>query len=181
MTIQSWDEHIKNPAAKTDSATLQETTAFIFGMFTDKHAWKIDFRHLTKVAVNGEHLAMALRCTATRQKWITGWYGALEKAKTALMSEGKDPEDALYGLLAATRAAEKLPISKYLWFFKCIQNNLLICTVIFSTPEDTYPIIGEVYSKLLALKKVPSQGHPLISHFIEPIGWSHDIPHITEP
>lgn len=95
MPIDSWKTHILNPDAPVDATTLQETADCILRLFAIHLAHTVNFIELIDVPVNGEHLAMALRCTSSRKKWITGWYGALSQAKSALAREGKGADGAL--------------------------------------------------------------------------------------
>lgn len=49
--------------------------------------------------VQGEHLATVLRTSFDWRDNVPGWNEALQVARQALLREGVDPEDALYGLV----------------------------------------------------------------------------------
>lgn len=190
MILDSWKTHILDANASTSSETLQETSDCVMGLIANKLAYTINFLELKDIGpgfLNGEHLAMALRCTATRQKWITGWYVALEKVREVLIKEGKDLDDALFGMIdppaPASLTKHSTPLSRlYYWRFTCTEEGTTTnpVVVVFTTDSSVQPAIVKTYQELLRRKKVPLQQFPLLIFSIDPIGWETTIPHLTD-
>jgi hypothetical protein len=188
MILDSWKTHILIANASTNSETLQETSDCVMGLIANKLAYTINFLELRDIKpwlLNGEHLAMALRCTATRQKWITGWYVALDLARAVLIEEDKDPDDALFGMIdppSQSASLTKTSTMLYYWRFTCTEEGTTTnpVVVVFTTNSPVKPAIVKTYQELLRRKKVPLQQFPLLIFSIEPIGWETTIPHLSE-
>jgi len=99
LVCEEWRSLIVQKNAATDTRTLQITARRAFAAIHDGGPSAIDLRLLQQDNVNGEHLAMLLRVISTWKAQLPGWERAVAIAKDALIIEGKDPEDALFGIL----------------------------------------------------------------------------------
>lgn len=87
----------ENQETDVDSLTITaETVLDAIGEFGPAIV-KLD--NLIPDRVQGEHLATVLRTSYSWRSQIYGWNEALEVAKAALINEGIDPADALYGMV----------------------------------------------------------------------------------
>jgi hypothetical protein len=59
----------------------------------------IPTKDLSGLQIHGEHLATLLRATYVWRNEISGWNEALDVARQALVDQGIDPDDALYGMV----------------------------------------------------------------------------------
>ncbi|MBR8414753.1 hypothetical protein [Burkholderia cenocepacia] len=96
---QKWQRLVFDPSASVDVDDLSETVASVYEAIDTFGPSVISFEHVEAAAVQGEHLAVALRATSPWRDEIAGWRAALQSARVALENSGVPPEDALYGLL----------------------------------------------------------------------------------
>lgn len=99
LVCEEWRKLIIKKDAATDTVTLQLTADRAFSAIHLGGPASIDLLLLQDGEVNGEHLAMLLRCIAVWHNEMPGWDRAIAIAKSALTIEGKDAEDALFGIL----------------------------------------------------------------------------------
>lgn len=96
---QKWQRLVFDPNASVDVDDLSETVGSVYEAIDTFGPSVISFEHVDAAAVQGEHLAAALRATSPWRNEIAGWHAALEAARVALGNSGVPPEDALYGLI----------------------------------------------------------------------------------
>lgn len=99
LVHEPWRKLVSDKYAPTDAASLQKTADNAFAAIRASGPSAIDLALLEEGEVSGEHLAMLLRCISSWERSLPGWARAIEIAKRALVAEGKDAEDALYGML----------------------------------------------------------------------------------
>lgn len=99
LVTEAWRKFVIDADAATDSLTLQVTADVAFKTIREKGPAGFDLSTLEPGQVNGEHLVMLLRCISSWRTLLPGWDRAIGIAKQALESEGKDPEDVLFGML----------------------------------------------------------------------------------
>jgi hypothetical protein len=80
------------------AAELSQTTTALFRKLMNEGYASLDLSGLSADTVNGMHLAVILRATATKQREVKGWGEALDIAKPALIAQGVSWTDALAGL-----------------------------------------------------------------------------------
>jgi hypothetical protein len=96
---EAWRTYVMDPTAPTNAEALQITADTALNTILEKGADGIDLFSLDEGQVSGEHLVMLLRCISPWEQELPGWTRALGLAKDALIYEGKDPEDALFGMI----------------------------------------------------------------------------------
>jgi hypothetical protein len=96
--LNSWEKYVIDPHAPTDAKTLQFTADYTLDAVFSK-AENIDLSFLELNKVNGEHLALVLRCISSWKDFIPSWDYGLELARKTLIQENKDPNDVLFGLI----------------------------------------------------------------------------------
>lgn len=94
-----WRRHVMDPNALVDTDTIAETVDNVFQMASRFGPSSLDFRGLRAEAVNGEHLAAALRASSSFSHMALGWEDALQVAYDAVLAAGGDPQDALFGMI----------------------------------------------------------------------------------
>ncbi|MDG0065848.1 hypothetical protein MMB92_17950 [Burkholderia sp. IO2] len=96
---QKWQRLVFDPSASVDVDDLSETVGAVYEAIDTFGPSVVSFEHIEAAAVQGEHLAVALRATSPWRDEIAGWHAALQTARMALENSGVPPEDALYGLI----------------------------------------------------------------------------------
>jgi hypothetical protein len=99
LLTDAWRKLVIDKSAATDAVTLQFTADEAFKAIHEKGPEGFDLSMLDPGQVNGEHLVMLLRCISTWKANLPDWNYAIEVAKVALLSEGKDPQDVLFGMI----------------------------------------------------------------------------------
>ena len=99
VAYEPWRLRVTDRFASTDLDTLQETADAAFSAVRDRGPESIDLRSLSPADINGEHLAVFLRCLFSWRDVVPGWHQAVEVAANALNAEGKKPKSVLYGLM----------------------------------------------------------------------------------
>lgn len=94
-----WRKHVVDRNALVDTDTISETVDHVFQMASRFGPSSLDFRGLRTDAVNGEHLAAALRASSSFSHMTLGWESALQVAHDAILASGADPGDALFGMI----------------------------------------------------------------------------------
>lgn len=94
-----WRRHVLDPNALVDTDMISETVDHVFQMASRFGPSSLDFRGLRVEAVNGEHLAAALRASSSFSHMVLGWDNALQVAYEAILAAGGDPQDVLFGMI----------------------------------------------------------------------------------
>jgi hypothetical protein len=95
-----WRTYVLDPHASVDRVCLQKTADAAFITLEAKGLKGFDeLSNLMPEKVNGEHLAMLVRCLSSWRGHLPGWRHAVDVAKRALQAESKDPTDVLFGII----------------------------------------------------------------------------------
>jgi hypothetical protein len=92
-----WRLTVLDPSAPVDVDAISATVESVFTTLFLHGSASLDLTTI-EGPVNGEHLAAVLRASALARESIPGWSAARGVAHAALVAEGKDPADALFGL-----------------------------------------------------------------------------------
>ena len=95
----SWQKYVFDPHAPTDVDSLTETVEAALDRLAAYGLDGMNFHGMDPNNVQGEHLAAVLRATSTWKESLPGWRSALKVAELALVREGVDPKDALFGMI----------------------------------------------------------------------------------
>ncbi|WP_144006823.1 hypothetical protein [Pelomonas sp. KK5] len=99
MGAPEWKRRVMNSELPGKAIDLTATVKSLMSELLNGGAKAVDLSDLRAPLVNGRHLAVVLRATYTRRSEMPGWKKALEVAKVALLRDGANVEEALYGLL----------------------------------------------------------------------------------
>lgn len=93
-----WLSRVLDRTLAPTSNEITKTIRPVFELLSQFGPESVDLRHLPE-AVNGVHLAAVLRSTANELEGTEPWRQALALAQRALVLDGVDPQDALFGMI----------------------------------------------------------------------------------
>lgn len=97
--MNKWLTYINDESSNTDVDHISETVDWIFDVLEKEGLNGIDFKLVSPLQCNAEHLSTALRATWSFHQQINSWSHGLELAKKACIRQGIDLNDALFGLV----------------------------------------------------------------------------------
>jgi hypothetical protein len=97
--MPKWQKFLLDPKAAVDVDAISETIESVFVTIDQYGVGAVELGKYKAEQVSGEHLAAILRATSSARDQIAGWNSALEIAAAALVRAGRDPADALFGMI----------------------------------------------------------------------------------